>query len=237
MGRVFEKRKHKMFARYAKMAKGFTRIGREIAIAVKQGGPNPDDNPRLRMVMQNAKSINMPKDRVEAAIKRASSKEEKDYEEVVYEGKGPHGIAVLIECATDNPTRTVANIRMYFNRAEGALGKTGSLDFLFDRKGIFKISGEGVNLEELELDLIDYGAEEVYGDEKEIIVETSFTDFGKMQKALEEKNITVINAELTRIPNSLTELNPEQQKEVLDMLDKIEEDDDVQAVFHNMKQE
>lgn len=237
MGRVFEKRKHKMFARYAKMAKGFTRIGREIAIAVKQGGPNPDDNPRLRMVMQNAKSINMPKERVEAAIKRASSKEEKDYEEVVYEGKGPHGIAVLIECATDNPTRTVANVRMYFNRAEGSLGKTGSLDFLFERKGIFKISGEGINLEELELDLIDFGGEEVYAVDNEIIVETSFTDFGKMQKALEEKNIAVISAELTRIPNTQMELSPEQQKEVLDMIDKIEEDDDVQAVFHNMKQE
>lgn len=237
MGRVFEKRKHKMFARYAKMAKGFTRIGREIAIAVKQGGPNPNDNPRLRMVMQNAKSINMPKERVEAAIKRASSKEEKDYEEVVYEGKGPFGIAVLIECATDNPTRTVANVRMYFNRAEGALGKTGSLDFMFERKGIFKISGEGVNLEELEFDLIDHGAEEVYAVENEIIIETSFTDFGKMQKALEEKNIAVVSAELTRIPTTLTELTAEQQKEVLDMIDKIEEDDDVQAVFHNMKQE
>ncbi len=237
MGRVFEKRKHKMFARYAKMAKGFTRIGREIAIAVKQGGPDPNGNARLRIVMQNAKSINMPKDRVEAAIKRASSKEEKDYEEVVYEGKGPHGIAVLIECATDNPTRTVANVRMYFNRGDGALGKTGSLDFMFERKGIFKISGEGVNLEELEFDLIDHGAEEVYAVDNEIIIETSFTDFGKMQKALEEKNITVISAELTRIPGTLTELNAEQQKEVQDMLDKIEEDDDVQAVFHNMKQE
>lgn len=237
MGRIFEKRKHKMFARYAKMAKGFTRIGREIAIAVKQGGPDPNGNPRLRMVMQNAKSINMPKDRVESAIKRASSKEEKDYEEVVYEGKGPHGIAVLIECATDNPTRTVANIRMYFNRAEGALGKTGSLDFMFERKGIFKISGEGVNIEELELDLIDFGAEEVYAVENEIIVETTFTEFGRMQKALEEKKINVISAELTRIPTTLAELNPEQQKEVMDMIDKIEEDDDVQAVFHNMKTE
>ena len=182
MGRVFEKRKYKMFARYAKMAKAFTRIGREIAIAVKQNGPHPENNPRLRMVMQNAKSVNMPKDRVDAAIKRASSKDEKDYEEVVYEGYGPHGIAVLVECATDNPTRTVANVRLYFNRAEGSLGKTGSLDFIFDRKGIFKISAENLDLDELELELIDYGAEEVFKDENEIIIETSFTDFGKMQK-------------------------------------------------------
>lgn len=237
MGRIFEKRKHRMFARYAKMAKAFTRIGREIAISVKQGGPDPGGNPRLRMAMQNAKSVNMPKDRVEAAIKRASSKEEKNYEEVVYEGYGPHGIAVVIEAATDNPTRTVANVRLYFNRAGGSLGKTGSLDFLFERKGIFKISAEGQNLEELELDLIDFGAEEVYTDENFIIIETAFTDFGKMQKGLEEKNIAVISAELTRIPNNLTELTAEQQKEVTDMIDKIEEDDDVQAVFHNMKQE
>lgn len=235
MGRIFEKRKHRMFARYAKMAKAFTRIGREIAIAVKQGGPDPGGNPRLRMAIQNAKSVNMPKDRVEAAIKRASSKDEKDYEEVVYEGYAPHGIAVVIECATNNPTRTVANVRMYFNRAGGSLGKTGSLDFLFERKGVFKVKGDGLDLEELELELIDFGAQEVYDVEGEVIIETAFEDFGNMQKGLEEKNIEVLSAEVTRIPTNQTELSEEQMNEVQDMIDKIEDDDDVQAVFHNMK--
>lgn len=237
MGRIFEKRKHKMFARYAKMAKTFTRIGKEISIAVKSGGPNPDGNPRLRMVMQNAKAVNMPKERVEAAIKRASSKDEKDFEEIVYEGYGPYGVAVLIECATDNPTRTVANIRMYFNRADGALGKTGSLDFIFDRKGVFRISSEGVDMDELELELIDFGAEEVSQEEDGIYIYTSFTDFNKMQKALEEKKLSIISAELDRIPSSYKDVTEEQRKDILDLVDKIEEDEDVQNVFHNMKDE
>ena len=225
-----------MFARYAKMAKGFTRIGKEISIAVKAGGPNPDNNARLRIVMQNAKSINMPKDRVEAAIKKASSKEDKDFEEVVYEGYGPYGVPIVVETATDNPTRTVANIRLYFNRAEGALGKTGSLDFLFERKGIFKIDQGSFSLDDLELELIDHGAQEVYkDDEMGVIVETSFNDFGVMQKALEQRNITVISAELQRVPASLVELTEEQEKEVQELIDAIEEDDDVQAVYHNMK--
>ena len=236
MGRVFEKRKHRMFARYAKMAKGFTRIGKEIVIAVKAGGANPDNNARLRIVMQNAKSINMPKDRVEAAIKKASSKEEKDYEEMVYEGYAPHGIPIVIETATDNPTRTVANIRMHFNKGNGTLGKTGSLDFMFERKGIFKIDAGTNNLEDLELELIDYGAEDVYADDENgIIIEVPFTSFGAMQKALEEKNITVISAVLQRIPNTLAELTEEQEKEVQKLIDDIENDDDVLAVYHNMK--
>jgi YebC/PmpR family DNA-binding regulatory protein len=236
MGRIFEKRKHKMFARYAKMAKTFTRIGKEIAIAVRLGGSNPESNPRLRMAMQNAKAANMPKDRVENAISRATSKDEKDLEEVVYEGYGPHGIAIVVETATDNPTRTVANIRMYFNRGNGALGKTGSLDFLFERKGIFKIEKGNTNLEELELDLIDFGAEEVMQDEDGIYIYTSFADFGKMQKGLEEKGHQIISAELERIPTNTTELNEDQQKEVIALVEKIEEDDDVQNVFHNMKE-
>ncbi|MFM9055995.1 MAG: YebC/PmpR family DNA-binding transcriptional regulator [Bacteroidota bacterium] len=237
MGRIFEKRKHKMFARYAKMAKTFTRIGKEIAIAVKLGGTNPDGNPRLRMAIQNAKAANMPKDRVDNAIMRANSKDQKDLEEVVYEGYGPHGVAILVETATDNNTRTVANIRMYFNRGDGALGKTGSLDFLFDRKGIFKIEKGSHNLEELELELIDFGAEEVAEDEEGVYIYTSFTDFGKMQKAMEEKGLNIISAELERIPTNYVEgLNEEQQKEVMALVEKIEEDDDVQNVFHNMKE-
>ncbi len=237
MGRAFEKRKHKMMANNAKASKAFTRIGKEIAIAVKLAGPNPDANPRLRMVLQNAKSFNMPKDRVEAAIQRAANKDEKDLEEVVFEGYGPHGIAIVVETATDNNTRTVANIRMHFNRGNGALGKTGSLDFLFERKGIFKIEKGNHSLDDLELELIDYGAEEVAEEEDGVYVTTSFTDFGKMQKGMEEKGITISSAELDRIPSNLIALTKDQQKEVNALIERLEEDDDVQNVFHNMKEE
>lgn len=238
MGRIFEKRKHKMFARYAKMARTFTRIGKEIAMAAKANGPDPDNNPRLRMVMQNAKAVNMPKANVEAAIKRATSKEEKDFEEIVYEGYAPYGVAVVIETATDNPTRTVANVRMYFNRANGALGKTGSLDFMFDRKAVFKINAENRNIEELELELIDFGAEELVQDENHIDIYTPYTEFGNMQKGLESLGIEVVSAELERFPNTFKEgLTPEQQAEVLAMIEKIEDDEDVQNVFHNMQED
>ena len=235
MGRVFEKRKHKMFARYEKMAKTFTRIGREVAIAVRQGGPNPDTNPRLRMVIQNAKAANMPKDRVENAIKKASSKDEKDYEEITYEGYAPGGVALLIECATNNPTRTVANIRMYFSRHEGTFGKSGSVDYLFERKAIFKISAEGRNVEELELDLIDFGAEEVYEEDGNIFIYAPFTDFGRMQKALEDKNIPIISSELQRIPVNPIAISPETEKLVNNLVEALQEDDDVQQVFQNTK--
>jgi YebC/PmpR family DNA-binding regulatory protein len=235
MGRVFEKRKYKMFARYDKMAKGFTRAGKEIAIAVKLGGADPNSNSRLRVAIQNAKGINMPKDRIEAAIKRASSKDEKGLEEVVYEGKGPYGVGILIETATDNPTRTVANVRMNFNRNGGELGKTGSLDYLFIRKGVFRIKKENLNPEELELELIDHGAEEVESDEEEIVIYTAFTDFGTMQKALESKNFNIISSELERIPTSTVELSDEQVAEVMALVEKLEEDDDIQTVYHNMK--
>ena len=234
MGRAFEFRKARKFKRWDKMSKAFSRLGKEIVMAVKEGGPNPDANARLRTAINNAKGVNMPKDRVEAAIKRASSKEEKDYEEVVFEGYGPYGIAILVETATDNNNRTVANVRMYFSRAEGALGKTGSLDFIFTRKGIFRLPAEGLNLEELELDLIDFGAEDIYEHESEIIIETAFTDFGAMQKALEERNLPVTSAELQRIPNTRVELNDEQAEEIEALIEKLEEDDDVQAVYHNM---
>jgi len=217
------------------MSKAFTRLGKEIVMAVKESGPSPDTNSRLRTAIQNAKGVNMPKDRIEAAIKRASSKEEKDYEEVVYEGYAPHGIAVVIECATDNLNRTVANVRMHFSKGHGSLGKTGSLDFLFDRKGIFKISAEGANLEELELELIDFGAEEIYEHEGEIIIETPFTEFGNMQKGLEEKGLEVISADVQRIPTTRTELTEEQEEDVMNLIERLEEDDDIQAVYHNMQ--
>lgn len=216
------------------MSKAFTRLGKEIAMAVKESGPSPETNSRLRAAIQNAKGVNMPKDRIEAAIKRASSKEEKDYEEVVYEGYAPHGIAVVVECATDNLNRTVANVRMHFSKGGGSLGKTGSLDFMFDRKGIFKISAEGKNLEELELELIDFGAEDIYEHEGEIIIETPFTEFGNMQKGLEELGLEVITGEVQRIPTTRTELTEEQEEEVLGLIERFEEDDDVQAVYHNM---
>ena|SRR5437868_6556153 len=235
MGRAFEKRKHKMFARYEKMAKTFTRIGREISMAVKQGGPNPDGNPRLRMVIQNAKAANMPKDRVDAAIKKASSLDEKDFEEITYEGYAPGGVALLIECASNNPTRTVANIRMYFSRYEGTFGKSGSVDYLFERKAIFKIAAEGRNVEELELDLIDFGADEVYEEDGNIFIYTSFADFGRMQKALEDKSIPIISSELQRIPVNPIEISPETEKLVGNLVEALQEDDDVQQVFQNTK--
>src|SRR5688500_17710162 len=182
MGRIFEKRKHKMFARFDRMAKAFTRIGKDISIAVKHGGPHPEHNPKLRMAIQNAKGANMPKDRVDAAIKRASSKEEKDFQEVVYEGYGPHGVPMLVECATDNPTRTVANIRLHFAKNGGSMGNSGSVAFMFERRGVFKFDPAKLNLDELELDLIDAGAEDIDRQDDEITVYTKFTDFSHMQK-------------------------------------------------------
>ncbi|MBP1652703.1 MAG: hypothetical protein H6Q26_2860 [Bacteroidetes bacterium] len=236
MGRIFEVRKHTMFARWDRMAKQFTRIGKEIAIAVKAGGPDPDNNPALRRCFANAKGVNMPKDRVEAAIKRAMGKDKTDYEEVVYEGYAPHGVAVMIETATDNPTRTVANVRMHFNKLGGSLGNSGSVGFLFNRVGEFKIKNEGQNLEDLELELIDAGLEEIGEDsEGNIILRTPFTEFGNMSKALEDRNIIPISAELKRLPTTTTELNEEQAKEVLELIDRLEQDDDVQQVFHTLK--
>jgi YebC/PmpR family DNA-binding regulatory protein len=235
MGRVFEKRKHKMFARYAKMAKAFTRVGKDIVIAVKQGGADPTNNARLRQVMQNAKGLNMPKDRVEAAIKRAVSKDTSNYEEIVYEGYAPHGIALLVECATDNPTRTVANMRMHFNRGEGTLGNSGSVSFMFERKGLFKFLVGTNDLEEMELELIDFGLQEIWEEDSYGYLYTSFEDFGAMTKALEDKKIEVASSELTRIPLNTVEVTAEQEAKVQALVDRLEEDDDVQAVYHNMK--
>lgn len=234
MGRIFEKRKHKMFARYAKMSRAFTRIGKEIAIAVKMGGPDPDGNPRLRMILAKAKSVNMPKTNLDSAIKRAVNKEEGDFEEVLYEGKGPHSIGLMIETATNNPTRTVANLRSYFNKKGGALGVKGSMEFLFEHKGEFKIDGTGINADDFELEMIDHGAEEINFDEGSVYISTSFEDFGRMQKALEDKGYTILTAELTREPTNPVELTPEQEEEVNILLELIEDDDDVTAVYTTM---
>jgi YebC/PmpR family DNA-binding regulatory protein len=234
MGRAFEFRKARKMKRWGKMAVTFTRIGKEIAMAVKQAGPDPDNNPRLRVAMQNAKSENMPKDRVEAAIQRASNKDSKDYEEMLYEGMGPFGVGIVIESATDNPTRTVANIRLAFNRNNGELGKTGSLDYMFERKCIFKIDLEGKNIEDLELELIDYGLEEIETVEDETLVYTGFTDFGNMQNGLEALGVTIVSVDKERIPASFVELNEEQMEEVNKLIDRLEEDEDIQNVFHNM---
>jgi YebC/PmpR family DNA-binding regulatory protein len=235
MGRVFEKRKHKMFARYAKMSKAFTKFGKEIAIAVKAGGPDPEGNSRLRAIIANAKAVNMPKTNIDGAIQRASTKQDKEFEEVVYEGKGPHGVALIIETATDNPTRTVANLRSYFNKRGGQMVISGSLDFLFDRKGIFKIKNTGINLEDFELEMIDFGLEEAEDDgEGHLMLSVPFTDFGAMQKALEDRKIEIVNAELQRIPTTYVELNETQEEEVGRLIEMIEEDEDVTNIYHNM---
>lgn len=239
MGRAFEFRKERKFKRWAKMAVQFTRLGKEIAMAVKDAGPHPETNSRLRTAIQNAKAVNMPKDRIEAAIKRASEKDSSSYEEHIYEGYAPHGIAILIETATDNINRTVANIRSYFTKAGGSLGKTGSLDFIFQRKSVFRFNvEESVDLEELELELIDGGLEDLYVEDDEdgndiVVIQTSFEDFGNMQKLLEEKGLEV-TAKLERITLSSTEISEEDAADILKLIDKIEDDDDVQAVYHNM---
>jgi YebC/PmpR family DNA-binding regulatory protein len=224
-----------MFARFARMSKAFNRIGRDISVAVKLGGPDPKANSRLRIAMQNAKSINMPKDRVEAAIKRASQKDTTGYEEIIYEGYAPHGIAVVVECATDNPTRTVANIRHLFSKGGGSLASSGSLMFMFERKGLIRIGASKISdIDEFELELIDHGLDDLVQHEQELLIYTSFQDYGKILKYFEEKGIEVISSELQYLPSTTKELSEEQSKEVKELLDKIEEDDDVQSVFHNM---
>lgn len=224
-----------MFARYDRMAKQFTRIGKEIAIAVKKGGSDPTTNPMLRRVMQNAKSVNMPKDRIEGAIKNALGKDTSNYDEVLYEGYAPHGIALLVETATDNTTRTVANVRSHFNKGGGNLGNSGSVGFLFRHLGVFKLNSQGLSTEDLELELIDAGLEELGEDsEGNLIVRCEFNDFGNMQKALEERGITPISAELEWIPMNTVEVTEEQSDDVFKLIERLEQDDDVQRVFHNM---
>lgn len=238
MGRAFEFRKERKFKRWGNMARTFTRLGKEITIAAKSGGTDPDSNPRLRTLIQNAKSENMPKDNIDRAIKRAIEKEHAEYKELVYEGYGPHGIAILIETATDNPTRTVANVRSYFNKFGGTLGTSGSVDFMFERKCVFKIkTDKPVDIDELELELIDFGADEVFKDEEEdcIIIYGTFESFGAIQKYIEDKGYEIISGQFERIPTTeLKKLSAEEKADVDKLLEKFEADDDVQNVYHLM---
>ena len=237
MGRAFEYRKARKLKRWGNMSRTFTRIGKEITIAAKAGGPDPDTNPRLRALMQNAKAANMPKDTVERAIKKATDKDAGDYKEISYEGYGPFGIAIFVEAATDNNTRTEANVRSYFNKHNGSLGTQGSLSFLFDHKCVFKIKPvEGKDIEELELELIDCGVDELEPDEEEIVLYGAFEDYSNIQKYLEDNGYEIISSEFERIPNDLKEVTDEQRAAIEKLLDKLEEDEDVQNVFHNMKE-
>ncbi|MFA7687008.1 MAG: YebC/PmpR family DNA-binding transcriptional regulator [Moheibacter sp.] len=231
MGRAFEFRKGRKMKRWATMAKTFTRIGKDIVMAVKEGGPNPEANSRLRAVMQNAKAANMPKENVERAIKKATDKDTANFKEVLFEGYGPHGIAVLIETATDNNNRTVANIRSYFNKCNGTLGTQGSVEFMFDHICNFTVKGEGLDIEGLELELIDYGAEEMFEEEGNVVVYAPFESFGQLQKYFEENHIEIISSGFDRIAQVTKELTEEQQADLDKLLEKIEEDDDVQNVF------
>ncbi len=244
MGRAFEYRKARKLKRWGNMSRTFTRIGKEITIAAKAGGPDPATNPRLRALMQNAKAANMPKDTVERAIKKATDKDAGDYKEITYEGYGPHGIAIFVEAATDNNTRTVANVRSYFTKHGGSLGTQGSLTFLFDHKSVFKIKPkDGVSLEDLELELIDYGVDELEDivddetGEEQVILYGAFEEYSNIQKYLEDNGFEIISSEFERIPNDLKEVTPEQRAAIEKLLEKIEEDEDVQNVFHNMKEE
>lgn len=234
MGRAFEFRKARKFKRWGQMARTFSRIGKDIVIAIKDGGPDPEANSRLRAVIQNAKAANMPMENVERAIKKATSKDVSDYKEVILEGYGPHGIAVLVETATDNNNRTVANIRSYFNKCDGSLGVSGSVIFMFDHTCNFRVEKKGLDAEELELELIDYGAEEVFEDEDGIIIYAPFESFGSIQKYFEEKNIEILSSGFERIPQVTKKLTAEQKVDIEKLLEKIEEDDDVQNVYHTM---
>lgn len=240
MGRIFETRKSTMFARWDRMAKAFTRCGREINMAVKAGGASADSNPALRRAIQNARAVNMPKDKIENAIKKALGGGGEDFQEVLYEGYAPHGIALLVETATDNNTRTVANVRMHFNKNGGNLGNSGSVAFMFDRVGVFRVSPDGLDAEELELDLIDHGLEELGEGTSEdgkpvLVLHCAFNEFGTMQSALEERDIKVVSSGSEFIPQTLTALPEEKANEVLKLIDKLEQDDDVQKVFHNLE--
>ncbi len=238
MGRAFEYRKARKLKRWGNMSRTFTRIGKEITIAAKAGGPDPSTNPRLRALMQNAKAANMPKDTVERAIKKATDKDAGDYKEITYEGYGPHGIAIFVEAATDNNTRTVANVRSYFNKLGGSLGTQGSLTFLFDHKAVFKIKAkEGVSLDDLELELIDYAVDELEHDDEDIMLYGAFEEYSNIQKYLEDNGFEIISSEFERIPHELKEVTAEQRAAIDKLLEKLEEDEDVQNVFHNMKED
>ena len=236
MGRAFEFRKARKMKRWGQMSKTFTKIGREITKAAKEGGPDPESNSKLRVLMQNAKAANMPKDNVERAIKKATDKDQENWDERVYEGYAPHGVAVLVETLTDNPTRTVANVRAAFNKCDGSLGTSGSVEFLFERKCMFKIDAGELDLEEFELEMIDHGGEEIDKDDEEntIIIYGQFEDFGNIQSGLEQLGHEIKEANLERIPTDTKTLSPEQEEEVSKLIERLEEDDDVQQVFHTM---
>jgi len=238
MGRAFEYRKARKMKRWGAMAKTFTKLGKEITIAVKSGGADPETNPRLRVLMQMGKAANMPKENVERAIKKATSKDQADYKEIVYEGYGPFGIAIMVETATDNPTRTVANVRSYFNKYNGSLGTSGSVDFMFERKCVFKVKErENIDLDELELELIDFGVDEIFVEEGEIIIYSEFSSYGALQKYLDDNKFEVLSCEFERIPLDTKEISAEQTEEIEKLLAKFDEDEDVQNVFHNIKTE
>ena len=232
MGRAFEFRKARKMKRWSAMAKTFTRIGKDIVMAVKEGGPDPDNNSRLRAVMQNAKTANMPKENLERAIKKANDKTAENYKEVLFEGYAPYGIAILVETATNNNKRTVANVRSYFNKANGNLCTNGSVEFIFDHNCKFRVPADGIDLEEMELEFIDYGVEEVFIDEDEILLFAPFENYGAIQKELENRCIDIISSGFERIPQTTKQLSSEQQEEVLKLIEKIEDDDDVQNVYH-----
>ncbi|MBT8255175.1 MAG: YebC/PmpR family DNA-binding transcriptional regulator [Bacteroidia bacterium] len=234
MGRAFEFRKARKMKRWSAMSKAFTRIGKDIVIAVKEGGPDPDANSRLRAVIQNAKSVNMPKDNIERAIKRASDKNQGDFKEVLFEGYAPHGIAVLVETATDNNTRTVANVRSYFNKCDGNLGTSGSVSFMFDHVCNFRVDVGDMDMEELELELIDFGVEEIFEDDDGVLIYAPFESFGAIQSYLEEKGIEILSSGFERIPQVTKKINAEEAADVEKLLEKLEEDDDVQNVYHSM---
>ncbi|MFK8104433.1 MAG: YebC/PmpR family DNA-binding transcriptional regulator [Saprospiraceae bacterium] len=234
MGRAFEFRKARKFKRWAKMAKAFTRIGKNIVMAVKAGGPDPETNSQLRAVIQNAKDANMPKDNIERAIKKATDKDTSDYKETLFEGYAPHGIAMIVETATDNNNRTVANVRSHFNKCNGNMGTAGSVTFMFDRNCHFKIAKEGIDTEELEFELIDYGAEEVFEEEEFVMIYGSFENFGAIQGALEEKDIEILASGFERIPNVTKKLTEAEEADVEKLIERLDEDDDVQNVYHNM---
>jgi len=236
MGRAFEFRKARKMKRWSAMSKAFTRIGKDIVIAVKEGGPDPENNSRLRAVIQNAKAVNMPKDNIERAIKRASDKNQEDYKEVLFEGYGPHGIAILVETATDNNIRTVANVRSYFNKCNGNLGTSGSVVFMFDHSCNFRIKADGIDPEELELELIDFGAEEVFVDDDGLLIYAPFKCFGAIQSELETRGIEILSSGFERIPQTTKALSSEQAAEVEKLLEKLDEDDDVQQVYHTMQE-
>ncbi len=236
MGRAFEFRKARKMKRWSAMSKAFTRIGKDIVMAVKEGGPDPDSNSRLRAVIQNAKAVNMPKDNVERAIKKASEKGQGDYKEVIFEGYAPHGIAILVETATDNNTRTVANVRACFNKCDGNMGTSGSVVFMFDHTCNFRVNAEGLDAEELELEFIDFGAEEVFADDDGILIYAPFESFGAIQAELETRKIEILSSGFERIPQVLTTLNDDQKADVEKLLERLEEDDDVQNVYHNMQE-